>query len=330
MLVVASRYALRSHPPNAINAEPYAQKAWPVELVWLEDLSALAEYGSFVRAAEARHITQPAFSRRVRSLENWMGVELLVRTPHGATLTEAGRKILPGAQEAARHLYRLRNEAQEVAGVSARSLKFAATHSLSFTFFPKWLRSSETGAPIEAVQLHSDSMAVCEQMLIHGQVQFLLCHRHPDVPPLLAPDQFVSKKVGEDVKVPLASAGVHVGTSPAALPYLAYTHQSGLGRIVAHRLRGKEDYLHLQPLFSSHLAAVLMSMALESKGVAWLPKSLTEQEVQEGRLVRALDEDWDIPLEIHLTRPKGHLGQSAEAFWARAGSDLAPSSLPSG
>lgn len=329
-MVVASRYALRSHPPNAINAEPYAQKAWPVELVWLEDLSALAEYGSFVRAAEARHITQPAFSRRVRSLENWMGVELLVRTPHGATLTEAGRKILPGAQEAARHLYRLRNEAQEVAGVSARSLKFAATHSLSFTFFPKWLRSSETGAPIEAVQLHSDSMAVCEQMLIHGQVQFLLCHRHPDVPPLLAPDQFVSKKVGEDVLVPLASAGVHVGTSPAALPYLAYTHQSGLGRIVAHRLRGKEDYLHLQPLFSSHLAAVLMSMALESKGVAWLPKSLTEQEVLEGRLVRALDEDWDIRLEIHLTRPKGHLGQSAEAFWARAGSDLAPSPLPRG
>ncbi|RZA16369.1 MAG: LysR family transcriptional regulator, partial [Proteobacteria bacterium] len=41
-----------------------------MELVWLEDLSALAEYGSFVRAAEARHITQPAFSRRVRSLEN--------------------------------------------------------------------------------------------------------------------------------------------------------------------------------------------------------------------------------------------------------------------
>ncbi len=93
---------------------------------------------------------------------------LFVRTPQGATLTEAGRQILPSAQEAARHLYRMRNEAQEVAGVAARSLNFAATHSLSFTFFPKWLRSSENGALIEAVQLHSDSMAVCEQMLIHG------------------------------------------------------------------------------------------------------------------------------------------------------------------
>lgn len=288
-----------------------------MELVWLEDLSALAEYGSFVRAAEARHVTQPAFSRRVRALENWMGVQLFVRTHQGATLTEAGRQILPSAQDAARRLYRMRNEAQEVAGMAAKSLHFAATHSLSFTFFPKWLRNAENGAPIESVQLHSGSMAVCEQMLIHGQVQFLLCHRHPDVPPLLAPDQFIAKKVGEDVLVPLAGAGAHLGTSPAALPYLAYTHESGLGRIVAHRLHGKADYLHLKPLFSSHLAAVLMSMALENKGVAWLPKSLTEQEVSDGRLVRALDESWDIPLDIHLTRPTGPISQSAQAFWSK-------------
>ncbi|OOK93288.1 LysR family transcriptional regulator [Pseudomonas syringae pv. actinidifoliorum] len=52
---------------------------------------------------------------------------------------------------------------------------------------------------------------------------------------------------------------------------------------------------------------------------ACLPKSFTEQEVQEGRLVRALDESWDIPLEIHLTRPKAILSQSAEEFWGRAG-----------
>ncbi|OAB52885.1 LysR family transcriptional regulator [Pseudomonas thivervalensis] len=288
-----------------------------MELVWLEDFSALAEYGSFVRAAEARHVTQPAFSRRVRALENWMGVELFVRTPQGATLTEAGKQILPSAQETARRLYRMRSEAQEVAGMAIKTLQFAATHSLSFTFFPRWLRDTENGAPIEAVRLHSDSMAACEQMLIQGHVQFLLCHRHPDVPPLLAPDQFMGKKVGEDVLVPLASASANFGSAPASLPYLAYTQESGLGRIVAHRLQGKEEFLHLKPLFSSHLAAVLMSMALENKGVAWLPRSLTEQEVADGRLVRALDESWDIPLDIHLTRPTGAISQSAEEFWTK-------------
>jgi len=65
-------------------------------------------------------------------------------------------------------------------------------------------------------------MAVCEQMLIHGQVQFLRCHRHPDVPPLLAPDQFIGKKVGEDVLVPSASASANFGTSPKSLTEQAH------------------------------------------------------------------------------------------------------------
>jgi DNA-binding transcriptional LysR family regulator len=68
-----------------------------------------------------------------------------------------------------------------------------------------------------------------------------------------------------------------------------------------------------------------MSMALESKGVAWLPKSLTEQEMTDGRLVRALDESWDIPLEIHLTRPTAPISPAAEEFWARVGNDKARS-----
>jgi len=286
-----------------------------MELVWLEDFIALAENGSFVRAADARHITQPAFSRRIRSLESWMGVELFIRTPQGATLTEAGKLILPGVLDEVGRLYRIRSEAQEVAGKVAKVLQFAATHSLSFTFFPRWIRCAGREAPIEAVRLHSDSMASCEQMLMHGQVQFLLCHGHPEVPALLPPDQYVSKKVDDDILIPLASPAASIDPSHSAIPYLAYTDESGLGRIVNHRLRGKHANLKLQPAFGSHLAAVLMSMALEGKGVAWLPRSLTEQEVVDGRLVRALDASWDIPLDINLTRPLASINPFAEAFW---------------
>jgi DNA-binding transcriptional LysR family regulator len=125
-----------------------------MELVWLEDFIALAEHGSFVRAAEARHITQPAFSRRIRSLEQWMGVSLFVRTPQGTSLTEAGAHIHTRAFEATSRLYRLRAEAQEVAGKAAKTLQFAATHSLSFTFFPRWIRQVESGAPIELSLIH--------------------------------------------------------------------------------------------------------------------------------------------------------------------------------
>ncbi|WP_060485858.1 LysR family transcriptional regulator [Pseudomonas sp. NBRC 111123] len=287
-----------------------------MELVWLEDFIALAENGSFVRAADARHVTQPAFSRRIRSFESWIGVELFTRTPQGANLTEAGKHILPSVLDEVSRIYRIRSEAQELAGKAAKVLQFAATHSLSFTFFPRWIRAAERGAPIEAIRLHSDSMASCEQMLVHGQVQFLLCHRHPEVPPQLPHDQYISKKVGDDILVPLASPALALESEETSMPYLAYTEESGLGRIVRHRLQGKDEYLQLKPHFSSHLAAVLTSMALEGKGIAWLPKSLTEQEVLDGRLIRALDERWDIPLDINLTRPTAPINTSAETFWS--------------
>lgn len=305
-----------------------------MELVWLEDFIALAEHGSFVRAAEARHITQPAFSRRIRALEAWMGVTLFVRTPQGTSLTEAGRAMQGGALESATRLHRLREEVREVAGKTARTLQFAATHSLSFTFFPRWIRQVEKGAPIEALQLHTESMAECEQRLTQGRVHFLLSHRHPEVPTRLDPGRFESRRIAQDTLVPLigtelsrkrgegkdAAAGFDpefLSADDPAVPYLAYTDASGLGRIVSHRLSSDAEFASRAPLFSSHLAAVLMSMALENKGMAWLPLILAESEWREHQLVRALGPAWDIPVEIHVIRAEAILPAFAEAFWER-------------
>lgn len=283
-----------------------------MELVWLEDFNALAESANFSRAADLRHVTQPAFSRRIRALENWVGVELFERTAQGAVLTEAGRSMLENARELTRRLYQMRMDVREVAGKATRTLHFAATHSLSFTFFPAWIRSVERGAPIEAIRLHSDNMTVCEHMLLSGEVQFLLCHQHPDVPPRFESSQFFSKQVGHDVLRPLHSPDLDVTRS---LPLLSYTAESGLGRIIqAHRQNHLAEG-NLDVVFSSHLAAVLLSMACEAKGVAWLPHSLAETEISAGRLIQAGAELENIQTQIRLFRPKTPLSDFAEQFW---------------
>lgn len=279
----------------------------------------LAESGSFIRAAEARHVTQPAFSRRIRFLENWVGTPPFIRTPQGTSLTEAGKFILDDAQDTIGRLYRLREEALQASGTVIKHLEIAATHSLSFTIFPRWIRQIDRKAPIEAIRLHSDSMPRCEGMLSHGYVQFLLSHRHINIPPRFPADAYISKQIGEDSLIPLVASNVHLPNDLNELPYLAYSEESGLGRFVAHQFVDKTDYRKLRPLFRSHLAAVLMSMALEGKGIAWLPKSLTEQEMSSGQLLRVLDESWDIPLEIHLTSPRATISSFAENFWLQLG-----------
>ena len=61
-----------------------------METKWLEDFISLAETRSFSRSAELRHVTQPAFSRRIQSLEAWLGADLIDRTSYPTSLTPSG------------------------------------------------------------------------------------------------------------------------------------------------------------------------------------------------------------------------------------------------
>jgi Transcriptional regulator len=56
----------------------------------LQFLIALAEHGSFSRAAEASHVTQPTLSAGIKELETILGAVLVERSARGASLTPAG------------------------------------------------------------------------------------------------------------------------------------------------------------------------------------------------------------------------------------------------
>jgi LysR family transcriptional regulator, hypochlorite-specific transcription factor HypT len=292
-----------------------------MELIWLEDFVALAAVGNFSRAAEERHVTQPAFSRRVRALEDWVGAQLFVRGAHGVTLTAAGEHFRTGAHELIRRMNQLQHECREAGGKEASSLRFAATHALSFTFFPQWMRHVETRAPLGAIQLISDSMQACEALLLHGRAQFLLCHHHPAAPVRFGDGMpFDSTTVGRDSLFPVVTPDAQgepkwrLSADAKDLPLLAYSEESGLGRIVAaQHFAGRLPGLH--PVFSARLAATLMTLARDGRGIAWLPASLAENDVAAGRLVRAGDPEWEIEVEIRVFRPSGTQSAAAETFW---------------
>jgi DNA-binding transcriptional LysR family regulator len=294
-----------------------------MDLAWLEDFLALVDQGNFSRAAEARHMTQPAFSRRIRALEDWVGTALFDRVGQPVGLTEAGRRFRPVADELVRRLLQARTEARDAAGREAATMRFAATHALSTTFFPAWLRRFEAAAITGAIQLMSDSLTRCEQLMLAGEAQFLLCHHHAAVPGGLDERSFRSVAVGADVLVPVSAPdgqgrprhAMDQGTPPRS--YLAYSADSGLGRIV--RAVGSVGRLSPQdPAVTSHLAGVLLAMARDGRGVAWLPRSLVEDDLALSRLVPAGGADWSIPVEIRLFRPKARLSAAAERFWSLA------------
>ncbi len=70
-----------------------------MDIRWLQDFLSLAEAGSFTVAADARHSSQPALSRRIQALEAWLGVELIDRSRYPTTLTPSGKIFRAHAAE---------------------------------------------------------------------------------------------------------------------------------------------------------------------------------------------------------------------------------------
>jgi DNA-binding transcriptional LysR family regulator len=69
-----------------------------MEMIEIEAFVTIAESGTFTRAAESLHLSQPAISRRIELLERELGAPLFERMPKGVRLTEAGSAFLPHAQ----------------------------------------------------------------------------------------------------------------------------------------------------------------------------------------------------------------------------------------
>jgi LysR family transcriptional regulator, hypochlorite-specific transcription factor HypT len=298
-----------------------------MDLNWLADFVVLAESGSFSRAAARRHITQPAFSRRIKALEHWTGTPLFERGSRAVTLTESGRRFLPWAETLRRQVEEARSDVGAALKAPVEPLRIAATHSLSLTFFSDWIAAVGGRFSLGPVQLSSESLAGCERLMADGRAKFLLAHSHPATPVRLDPALFRSVSVGVDALAPVASPSLAAdidrrGRNHFAHSFITYSEDSGLGRILARRLATSRATTRLEPLFTSHHAGVLKAMAVGGFGLAWLPRSmiLTELDRRDLAPVRSLAR-WTIALDIRLFRPMGRLSGAAESFWAAATAD---------
>lgn len=295
-----------------------------MNLQWLEDFIALADCMNFSKAAERRNVTQPAFSRRIRSLEEAVGADLIDRSSHRLELTEAGHLVLTAATEIDNRLRRVYREVEEAKSV-ASSLTFASTHALSFNFFPNWFKALPSPASSAPVHLLADNMRACERMMSEGRAQFLLCHSHPAMEMLLPEMSFRTVELAKDEIIPVARRGADgrpvydlKDAARQETPLLSFDEKSGIGRILNSTLRAQLNTVQLKPAFSSHLAVALKALALDGKGIAWAPRSLVQDEINAGILTFAGGKEWSVKVSIILIRARQRQSAIAEEFWRLA------------
>src|SRR5213596_3074369 len=103
----------------------------------LQYLLAIADEGSFTRAAEQWLVAQPSLSQQIKSLEKELGGPLLERLPKGVRLTAAGKAFITEARAAVTHADRARRDARSALGLEAGELEVATVTSVAFGVLPQ-------------------------------------------------------------------------------------------------------------------------------------------------------------------------------------------------
>ena len=296
-----------------------------MELKWLEDFLAVANSGNFSRAAETRNVTQPAFSRRLKALETWIGVSLLDRSSYPIRLTLAGERLLPVAEQVVRDIKMAREEARASASVNNSILRLAMPHSLAVSFFPLWWPKVTAGNEWIAAKVIADNLHDCVELMLQGGCQFLLCYRNNAVSDPVLTNGFLGIAIDEDSLIPVTApdirgAGRHV-LQPAmadAMPYLGYAPDSFLGKVTASLLNPMPRAHNLRLCYESAFAEAVRAQALAGAGIAWLPKKLISADLEGGRLLPAGDDLPEAELTIWLYRVSHELEPAGESVWQAA------------
>jgi DNA-binding transcriptional LysR family regulator len=127
----------------------------------IEYAAAVARFGSFRRAAEELHISQPALSETVRKLEAELGVNILDRQRTGATVSDEGRELLPHLLDVIEAARRLRSAADEQ-HESSRAIKLGTVSAATSPLLTAAIRAFRDTHPTTQVDV-----VLVQQQLLH-------------------------------------------------------------------------------------------------------------------------------------------------------------------
>lgn len=204
-----------------------------IETKWLYDFLTLEKCRNFSQAAVSRNVSQPAFSRRIRALEQAIGVELFNRQVTPLQLSEQGKIF----HSQIRHLLQqLESNLAELRGGSdyaQRKIKIAAAHSLSLGLLPSIISQMP---PLFTWAIEAIDVDEAVDKLREGQSDCIFSFHDEDL--LEAPFDHI--RLFESQLFPVCASDEHgealFNLAQPHFPLLNYSRNSYMGRLINRTL----------------------------------------------------------------------------------------------
>jgi DNA-binding transcriptional LysR family regulator len=145
-----------------------------MDIAALQSFLAVAETGSFSRAAERVFLTQPAVSKRIASLESQLGTRLFDRIGKRAQLTPAGTALYERARRVLRELDDVKRSIADLSGTIAGELRLATSHHIGLHRLPEPLKRFHAAYPQVRLDLRfMDSEQACNEVA-RGEIELAI------------------------------------------------------------------------------------------------------------------------------------------------------------
>jgi DNA-binding transcriptional LysR family regulator len=253
----------------------------------LEDLLALIKSRNISRAARARNISQPAYSRRLQAIETSHGINLVDRTGRPAAPTPVLLEMAGDIESALTSIKRVSRDLKR--GYKENEvLAIAALHSLSSVPLPKAISKIQDLLSGHQIQLRSGNQSACFQRLMTEEVSLMLAYETPVNTLEIPKDLVIKTQVTNDLLVPVCSPQQleyisNVTPGSDQIQIVTYPENIFLGQQVHQELIAKSSHNFTQKLRAEMTSAIVSSTQV-GLGMAWLPLSSIEDELKHGLL----------------------------------------------
>jgi DNA-binding transcriptional LysR family regulator len=248
----------------------------------LDMFRAVAEEGSFTRAAQRLHISQSAVTRQVQLLEQELGTLLLHRTGRGVTITREGEILLGTAKRIDRDIQDVVSRISETQTLQRGSLTLAGGMTVCLYILPKLLRRFRSRYKnIDLRVISASSETILRQIRQHEIDLALLTL------PIVAADMEVQPVLKEEMVVVTARkhalARQH-SIEPRALgryPLVLYESGSNTRKVIDEFLLEAGVPSHV--VMETENVEIIKAMVASGLGVSIIPYAAIAGDLRSGR-----------------------------------------------
>lgn len=261
-----------------------------MDMQWLDDVLVLLEERNMTRAAARRNITQPAFSRRIRSFEDWLGVDVLAR---GTNRIEISPALLSNEAEIRALVARLRDLRGSIAKYDPASstVSVAAQHAPVISTWPDMALRAKRDLPSVKFRLRPANLRDCVTMFLRGDASILLCYESQNADALPFGPSIRREVWGTDYLVPMVGGSLRYAVTDKdavklSTPAIVYPEGSYFAEVLnANQQPFGTARFSENPVCETAFSGGIKELVLKGIGIGWLPFSMAYREIESGDLI---------------------------------------------